>query len=76
MLLSLLRCKKLAKKGITRLPYEGAQSYFTRCATEKSLQVLHFQQLSHSYLKLAYGKLNEQEQQETLNQFKRLTAEI
>jgi len=69
-------CKKLAKKGITRLPYEGAQSYFARCATEQSLQAHNFQQLSHSYLKLAYGKLNEQEQQQALSQFKRLTAQI
>jgi len=69
-------CKKLAKKGLTRLPYEGAQSYFARCATEQSLQAHHFQQLSHSYLKIAYGKLNEQEQRTTLNQFKQLAAQI
>lgn len=69
-------CKKIAKKGITRLPYEGAQSYFARCASEQSLQAHHFQQLSHSYLKLAYGKLNEQEQRAVLKQFKQLAAQI
>jgi len=69
-------CKELAKQGITRLPYEGAQSYFSRCASEKSLQVHYFQQLSHSYLKLAYGKLNEQEQRVALSQFKQLATEI
>ena len=69
-------CKKLSKKGITRLPYEGAQSYFTRCASEQSLQAHRFQQLSSTYLTLAYGKLNEQEQKNALSQFKRLAAEI
>lgn len=69
-------CKKLAKKGITRLPYEGAQSYFARCANEQHLQAHYFKQLSQSYLKLAYGKLDQQEQSDALNQFKRLAADI
>ncbi len=69
-------CKKLAKKGITRLPYEGAQSYFARCAVEQSLQEKHFQSLSQHYLQLAYGKLNPQQQKQVLTQFKDLASQL
>ncbi|MCP4985705.1 MAG: transglutaminase domain-containing protein, partial [Colwellia sp.] len=69
-------CKKLAKKGIIRLPHEGAQSYFARCAVEQSLQAQCFNSLSQHYLQLAYGKLNPQQQKQMLTQFKHLASQI
>ena len=69
-------CKKLSKKGITRLPYEGAQSYFTRCANEKHLQDGHFEQLSQTYLKLAYGNLSEAEKKQLMTKLRLLSRAI
>lgn len=69
-------CKKLAKKGTTRLPYEGAQSYFTRCANEKHLQDGHFEKLSQTYLKLAYGNSSEAEKKQLITKLRLLSREI
>ena len=69
-------CKKLSKKGITRLPYEGAQSYFTRCANEKHLQDGHFEQLSQTYLKLAYGNSSEAEKKQLMTKLRLLSRAI
>jgi len=67
-------CQKLAKKGITRLPYEGAQNYFQRCAQQHSAQATYFTKLEQCYLPLCFAPLTPQQYQIRLKQFQRLAT--
>ncbi|MGL1958374.1 MAG: DUF3488 and transglutaminase-like domain-containing protein [Colwellia sp.] len=73
-------CKKLAKKGITRLPHEGAQSYFNRCAVNQNIIAQKKSAiiilLSSTYLTLAYGKLTPIEYQQALKEFKNIATKV
>lgn len=66
--------KKLTKKGITRLPYEGAQSYFQRCAQQHSEQASYFTKLEQCYLLLCFAPLTPQQYQIQLQKFHLLVA--
>lgn len=68
--------KKLAKKGLARLPYEGAQSYFQRCAQQHSEQASYFTKLEQCYLPLCFAPLTPQQHQMQLQQFRHLAKSI
>ncbi len=67
-------CQKLAKKGISRLPYEGAQSYFSRCGQQQTAQTDYFTKLEQCYLPLCFAPLTPQQYQTQLQQFRYLAA--
>ena len=71
-------CKKLAKKGVTKLPHEGAQTYLLRCTSNsnKNIDSNKVNTLLHDYLLLAYSPLDKQETKQLLSQFKALTAKM
>jgi len=68
--------KKLAKKGLARLPYEGAQSYFKRCAQQHVEQASYFTKLEKCYLPLCFAALTPQQYQIQLQQFRHLAKSI
>lgn len=67
-------CKKLAKKGITRLPYEGAKNYFERCGQQQSERTEYFAKLEQCYLPLCFAPLTPKQYQIQLKKFRLLTA--
>lgn len=80
-------CRKLAKKGLAKLPHEGAHTYLTRCAMskqkksnqEKNQQNIKAEQilaLRNRYLLITYSQLNNTEKQKTLQEFKALAARL
>jgi hypothetical protein len=69
-------CKKLSKKGLTRLSYEGAQSYFTRCGQQQAEQKTYFTKLEQCYLPLCFAPLTPQQYQAQLQQFRLLVAAL
>jgi len=71
-------CQKLGKKGLVKSPHEGAQTYLTSCINSNHKKLISSEILSiqNNYLLLAYGKLSQQEYQQTLQAFKKSAAKI
>jgi len=67
-------CKKLAKRGLTRFSYEGAQSYFTRCGQQQTEQKAYFTKLEQCYLPLCFAPLTPPQYQIKLKKFRLLAA--
>ncbi len=69
-------CDKLGKQGLVRLPHEGAQAYFERCALAQPERADHFKQLAEYYLLLCYAPLTIEQQKESLMRFKGLLKKV